>query len=166
MLPSNKEWKNTISNFGINNSDHVIISAPGTGLYDAAETAAIYFTFKYLGHEKVSILDGGFKDWIKEWDRDLETGFKKVNKGNFKAYVNKNILANKSDVLKLIDRKGYLIDARSTDMYLGINMSFPALRNGTISNSVNVPNEWLLKNDTLYFTNANERAIALRNTCV
>ena len=36
-------------------------------------------------------------------------------------------------------------------MYLGINMSFPALRNGTISNSVNVPNEWLLKNDTLYF---------------
>ena len=39
------------------------ISASGTGKYDAAEAAAIYFTFKYLGHEKVSILDGGFKEW-------------------------------------------------------------------------------------------------------
>ena len=150
-MPEVEHLVEVIKNHGISNSHHVIISASGTGKYDAAEAAAIYFTFKYLGHEKVSILDGGFKEWKKKWDRDLETGFKKVNKGNFKAYVNENILANKSDVLKLIDKKGYLIDARSTDMYLGINMSFPALRNGTISNSVNVPNEWLLKNDTLYF---------------
>ena len=30
-----------------------------------AETTAIYFTFKYLGHKKISILDGGYPNLKK-----------------------------------------------------------------------------------------------------
>ena len=36
-------------------------------------------------------------------------------------------------------------------MFVGINTSFPALRTGTIPNAINLPNAWLLKNNTLYF---------------
>lgn len=151
LLPKIKQLVKVIEEHGISNSDHVIISAPGTGLYDAAETAAIYFTFKYLGHEKVSILDGGFKDWIKEWDRDLEIGSKKIKRGKFVAKLNDNILANKADVIGLLSKTGFLVDARPSDMYLGINMGFPAIRNGTLPNAVNIPNIWMLKNKTLYF---------------
>ncbi len=151
LLPNKKQLVKVIEEHGISNSDHVIISAPGTGLYDAAETAAIYFTFKYLGHEKVSILDGGFKDWIKEWDRDLETGSKKIKRGKFVANLNNNILANKKDVIELLNKTGYLVDARPSDMYLGINMDFPALRNGTLPEAINIPNAWMLRNKTLYF---------------
>ena len=64
-MPGVEHLVEVIENHGISNSHHVIISASGTGKYDAAETAAIYFTFKYLGHDKVSILDGGFKEWKK-----------------------------------------------------------------------------------------------------
>ena len=151
LLPNKNNLVQVVEKHGISNSDHVIISAPGTGLYDAAETAAIYFTLKYLGHEKVSILDGGFKNWTNEWDRDLETGSKKVKKGIFVAKLNDNILANKSDVIELINKTGYLVDARPSDMYLGINMVYPAIRNGTIPEAVNIPNTWILRNKTLYF---------------
>tara|TARA_B100000686_G_scaffold72987_1_gene78734 strand:- start:27553 stop:28506 length:954 start_codon:yes stop_codon:yes gene_type:complete len=151
LLPKKDQLVKVIEEHGISNFDHVIISAPGTGLYDAAETTAIYFTFKYLGHEKISILDGGFKDWTKEWDRDLETGSKKVKRGKFVAKLNNNILAYKADVKELLSKTGYLVDARPSDMYLGINMDFPAIRNGTLPNAINIPNAWMLRNKTLYF---------------
>ena len=155
-IPETRKLVKVIEMHGISNSDHVIISAPGTGKYDAAETAAIYFTFKYLGHEKVSILNGGFKAWEKKWDRDLENGFNAIKKGKFEANLNNEIIANKVEVKELIDTKGYLVDARPSDMYLGINISFPALKNGTIPNSLNIPNNWLLKNSTLYFQDEEE----------
>ena len=60
-------------------------------------------------------------------------------------------MANNSDVLKVINNSGYLIDARSSAMYMGINYLFPALRAGTITNEVKIPNEWMLKNITLFF---------------
>ena len=46
LMPSINKLEKLLGSLGILNSDHVIIVAPGTGKYDAAETAAIYFTFK------------------------------------------------------------------------------------------------------------------------
>ena len=151
MLPEINKLVKVIERHGISNSDHIILSAPGIGTYDAAETAALYFTFKYLGHNKISILDGGFKSWIKEWDRDVDIGIKIPSEGKFMANINSNIIANKEDIKNIINNSGYIVDARPSDMFLGINMSFPAIRNGTIPNAANIPNKWLLKNETLYF---------------
>ena len=162
VMPEVFKLKEVVENHGISNSDHVIISASGTGKYDAAEAAAIYFTFKYLGHEKVSILEGCFKGWKNKWDRDMEDGLRAITKGKFKVNINASILADKSDVKKIIKKQGYLVDARSSDMYLGINMSFPALKNGTIANAENVPNKWLLINDSLYF-HAQEKLESIYN---
>ena len=151
LMPKTKNLEKLIGSLGITNSDYVIIVAPGTGKYDAAETAAIYFTFKYLGHEKVSILNGGLKSWKEDWDSETETGFILSQEKPYKAKINQNIIANKEDVLDIINKKGYLIDARPSDMFIGINTSFPALRTGTIPDAINLPNSWLLKNNTLYF---------------
>ena len=153
LLPSFSELEKFIGSLGISNNDHVIVVAPGTGKYDAAETAAIYFTFKYLGHEKISILNGGFKGWSKDWDSETETGYTKPIVNFYKAKINEDVLASKEDIIDVLDKKGYLVDARSSDMFIGINTSFPALRTGTIPQSINIPNAWLLKNNTLYFQN-------------
>lgn len=151
MMPADNNLENLIGSLGITNKDYVIIVAPGTGKYDASEAAAIYFTFKYLGHENISILNGGFKGWQEDWDNDTETGFTMPKEKIYKSKVNKNIIANKEDILKIINKKGYLIDARPSDMFMGINTSFPALRTGTIPEAINIPNEWLLINDSLFF---------------
>ena len=151
LMPSINNLEKLISSLGVLDSDHVIIVAPGTGKYDAAETTAIYFTFKYLGHKKLSILNGGLKSWKEDWDSETETGFILPETIPYKAEVNQNIIASKEDVLKVINKTDYLIDSRPSDMFIGINTSFPALRTGTIPNAINIPNTWLLKNNTLYF---------------
>lgn len=151
LMPKTSDLEILIGSLGISNNDHIIVVAPGTGNYDAAETAAIYFTFKYLGHVKISILNGGFKGWSKDWDSETETGHNKPIIKTYNAKINSNILANKEDVLAILDKEGYLIDARPSDMFFGINRSLPALRSGTIPKSINIPNSWLMKNNTLYF---------------
>jgi thiosulfate/3-mercaptopyruvate sulfurtransferase len=151
LMPSIDNLEKLIGSLGVLDSDHVIIVAPGTGKYDAAETTAIYFTFKYLGHKKLSILNGGLKSWREDWDSETETGFILPAVKLYKAEVNQSIIASKEDVLAVKNKTGYLIDSRPSDMFLGINTSFPALRTGTIPNAINIPNAWLLKNNTLYF---------------
>ena len=151
LMPKTEKLEKLIGSLGIINSDHVIIVGSGTGKYDAAETTAVYFTFKYLGHQKVSILNGGLKSWQESWDSETDSGFIAPNNKSYKAKINKNIIASKEDIIGLINKKGYLIDARPSDMFVGINTSFPSLRTGTISNAINLPNAWLLKNNTLYF---------------
>ena len=151
LMPSKNSLEALIGSLGISSSDHVIIVAPGLGKYDMAEATAIYFTFKYLGHKNISILDGGLKSWKEDWDNDTETGFFLPQEKIYKSEINNNILANKKDVLEVISKNGYLIDARSSSMYMGINSMFPSLRSGTIPNAINIPNDWLLINDSLLF---------------
>ena len=151
LMPSKNTLEALIGSLGISSSDYVIIVAPGLGKYDMAEAAAIYFTFKYLGHKNISILDGGLKSWKEDWDNDTETGFFLPQEKIYKSEINNNILANKKDVLEVINKNGYLIDARSSSMYMGINLSFPSVRSGTIPNAINIPNDWVLINDSLLF---------------
>jgi len=151
LMPKTEKLEKLIGSLGITNNDHVIIAAPGTGKYDAAEITAVYFTFKYLGHQKVSILNGGLKSWQESWDNETDSGFIIPKNKAYQAKTNENIIATKEDILSLINKKGYLIDARPSDMFAGINTSFPSLRTGTIPNAINLPNAWLLKNNTLYF---------------
>ncbi len=153
LMPSINSLEILIGSLGISSSDHIVIVAPGSGKYDAAETTALYFTFKYLGHKNISILDGGLKSWKEDWDNDTETGFISPEEKIYKSIPNKTILASKDDVLELINKSGYLIDARTPGLYMGINTSLPAIRSGTIPNALNIPNDWLLINDSLYFQN-------------
>ena len=156
LMPSINSLEILIGSLGISSSDHIVIVAPGSGKYDAAEAAALYFTFKYLGHKNISILDGGLKSWKEDWDNDTETGFILPEEKIYKSIPNKTILASKDDVLEVTNKSGYLIDARTSALYMGINTSMPAIRSGTIPNAVNIPNDWLLINDSLFFQKKND----------
>ena len=60
-LPEPEFLINILKKMGISNADHVILyPKKNTDIYSMAETTAIYFTFKFLGHKKISILDGGY----------------------------------------------------------------------------------------------------------
>ena len=64
MLPTKDEWQESISKFGIKNSDHIVV-------YDNSEllsSCRIWYNFLYFGHNSnlISVLDGGLKKWIKE----------------------------------------------------------------------------------------------------
>ena len=153
LLPAVTKLVKVVEDHGISNKDRVIIVSSGRGKYSAAEAAAIYYTLKYLGHSNVSILDGGISAWTNGWSRDTETGFKEPKIGRFVPNINNDIYADKDDVLLYLNKKKQLIDARSSDKYLGINSSTGSMRKGTIPGAINIPNIWILKNNTLYFHN-------------
>ena len=155
LLPSVTKLVKVVEDHGISNKDRVIIASSGKGKYGVAESAAIYYTLKYLGHNNVSILDGGIPAWTNDWNRDTETGFEEHKRGHFVPNINNDIYADKDDVLLYLNQKKQLIDARSSDKYLGINSSSDSMRKGTIPGAINIPNTWLLKNNTLYFHNKN-----------
>ena len=48
--------------FGVNN-DSIIIIYDTLGIYSSPR---VWWLFKYFGHEKTFILNGGLKKWLKE----------------------------------------------------------------------------------------------------
>ena len=60
---------------GISEKDHVILYPKKvTDYYAIAETTGIYFTFKLLGHKRISILNGGYPDFKKQFNLFTEEG--------------------------------------------------------------------------------------------
>ena len=62
MLSSSDYWTRMMLSFGIKNSDHIVV-------YDNSDiysSCRLWFSLKYFGHEKVSVLDGSFQKWLKE----------------------------------------------------------------------------------------------------
>ena len=146
---------NILNKMGVSESDHVILyPKKSNDIYAMAETTAIYFTFKYLGHKKISILDGGYPYFKKNFDLYIEEGeFKIKSVSNYKAKIDQSILANADDIVESKANNYQLIDAREKDFYLGINKLRGFQKYGTLESSVNVPSKWLLKERGLSFNN-------------
>ena len=154
-LPEPEFLINILKKMGIGNADHVILyPKKNTDIYSMAETAAIYFTFKYLGHKKISILDGGYPYFKKKFDLYIEEGeFKVKNITNYKPKIDQSILANSNDVIESKENNYQLIDAREKDFYLGINKLRGFKEYGTLEGSINMPSKWFLKERGLSFNN-------------
>ncbi len=66
MLPKPEEFAKYIQDLaGIENHHHVVIydNSERFGFFSAPRA---WFIFRIMGHEKVSILDGGLPQWVKE----------------------------------------------------------------------------------------------------
>ena len=65
MLPPVEQISNLIGSLGIGNQDHVVLIPYGTSSSKMGTATRIYWTFKVLGHDKVSILNGGMAAYKK-----------------------------------------------------------------------------------------------------
>ena len=116
----------------------------------------IYFTFKFLGHKKISILNGGYPYFKKKFDLFIEEGeFKVKPNTSYKAQIDRSILANRNEVIESRKNKYQLIDSREKDFYLGINKLKGFGDFGTIEYSINMPSKWFLEGRGLSFNNLN-----------
>ena len=64
MLPNKENWEKIMSEIGVKNSDHIVIYDNS----DVISSCRVWYTFLYFNHDPdlVSVLDGGFKKWLKE----------------------------------------------------------------------------------------------------
>jgi thiosulfate/3-mercaptopyruvate sulfurtransferase len=143
MLPSKKEWENIISNFGIDNSAHIVV-------YDNSEvfsSCRVWYTFLYFGHnpDLISVLDGNFEKWKNE-KRSTSKQIKKINRSVYTASENSQLVLDKDQINKnIISKRFQLIDARGEQRFLGLHPEpRKELKSGNIKGSKNLPFQELI----------------------
>lgn len=147
MLPTNpSKLVAHIGSLGIDNNTHVVLVPPGNTNLDMGWATRIYWTFKVLGHDNVSILNGGMKDWTKDKANPKQTGLTKAKPKTFTAHLNKDLIATVDDVKTAKTKGVVLVDARPEDQYVGINRNPLATENGTLTGAINLPSGWMTEN--------------------
>ena len=148
MLPPTAKLEALIGRLGIGNEDHVVLAPAGWDATNMGIATRIYWTFKVLGHDEVSILDGGMNAYLADKRNPLEKGMATPQPKTFKARFRLQLLATALDVTKAISEKSAaLIDHRPSGQFMGINKSGSVKRLGTLPGAKNVPAMWATVND-------------------
>ena len=118
MLPPVSQFEDYVGNLGIDKDTHVVV-------YDNNETIGmftaqrVWWTFRVFGHQKVSILDGGLPQWIRE-DRLTTAEVDTVKVESFHGKYNPHLLRRFEDVKKnLLDKKYLVVDTRTQASFDG-----------------------------------------------
>ena len=136
-----------IGDLGIGNDTHVVIYHHGKSAVDMGSATRMYWTFKVLGHDEVSILNGGWLAYAADEKNVIEKGNNKPEPRSFTVNLRPGMMATKEDVRKAIDDEGVtLLDMRPNHQYVGINRHPRSMRNGTIPTSRNLPESWVTMN--------------------
>ena len=164
MMSNSDYWTRMLWSFGIQNNDHIIV-------YDNSDiysSCRLWFSLKYFGHEKVSVLDGGMKKWLKEnrttdnkINQDLGK-FSSIDKLNptTKYSVNEKseFIKNKLQIDENIKNQSFqTVDARSRDRFEGkAEEPRPGLKRGCIIGSKNIPFQECINKNTNTFKSKSE----------
>ena len=116
---------------------------------DGMMASRFWWLLKYLGHDQVYVLDGGFSKWLSKGypvDDEIPT----VPRKEFQENIQHNLLSNVDEVKQNIEPKeAYLIDSRAEDRYLGKNETvdkkaghIPGALNYFWKEVMNEQNEW------------------------
>ncbi len=99
---------------GVSDGSHVVLT--GDGPLNAARG---FFTLDYLGHQRVSMLDGGLAGW-RAAGRPIETTVTTVARGAFTPRVQSARLVDADWVSVRLNRSGVaLVDVRTNPEYTG-----------------------------------------------
>lgn len=120
VLPEPAVLEALLSDLGIGNDNHVVISHGGVDATDFGSAARIYWTLKYLGHDEVSILDGGWRGWVEDPSRPVARGGVDRPGELYWAEPRPELLASTADIkMSFANPDVIRVDARPLDQFLG-----------------------------------------------
>ncbi|MDQ0272061.1 sulfurtransferase [Cytobacillus purgationiresistens] len=117
-LPDADRLAEALENAGINNDTTIIA-------YDGGENSfasRFWWLLKFLGHDKVYVLDGGYQDWTAK-GYPIDSALPSYSAATYKVRINEGIMASHDEVKKISlneDSRAVLIDSREEKRYLGI----------------------------------------------
>lgn len=140
-LPEMDRFIQKIERLGITKESSIVV-------YDEemVTAARAFWMFKYIGHEDVKILDGGYPEWIEEGGKvtDKETPLPLSSTYDFE--LQNDIYADIDEVKETIEDKDInLVECRSYERYLGQNEPFYS-KPGHIPTALSIDSKSLLKN--------------------
>ena len=145
MLSNSDYWTRMLWSFGIKNTDHIVVY----DFSDVYSSCRLWFSLKYFGHEKVSVLDGGLKKWLKE-KKPIEKKIEKMEHiDSYQTNENTALIKNKKQIDENIIKKEFIVvDARSRGRFEGKEPEpRKDLKSGSIPNSICLPFKECINDD-------------------
>jgi thiosulfate/3-mercaptopyruvate sulfurtransferase len=150
QIPSEGEIAELIGSLGIDGDDHVVIVPWGTDSSEFGGATRVYWTFKYLGHDDVSILDGGWRQYDAQGGERVAEPVTPVAV-EFPVQVRPELRATTADVEAALTAGIKLVDGRPEEQFLGQSKS-PVVRvEGTIPGAINIPHSKLYSGEYASF---------------
>ena len=103
-----------------------------------AFASRLWWLLRYLGHDYVVLLDGGWHDWLKH-DYPVSNAVPENRAGSFSPQLNPDWLVDINTVKSSQNKDGVIVvDSRDRDRYLGLREPIDPIA-GSISGAVNSP---------------------------
>lgn len=116
-LPELDSFKKDIEKVGIDNEKTVIAYDAGGGQY----ASRFWWLLKYIGHEKIYLLNEGFNGWSAA-NFPVTTKIPKAHPAKYEINIQKEMLASFEEVKEIVENatdESVLIDSRASERYLG-----------------------------------------------
>lgn len=116
-LPDIEKFRREIEQAGIENTKTVVAYDGGEGAF----ASRFWWLLTYIGHDKVYVLNGGFKGWV-EAGYPTTKEVPKPESAQYKVSIRKEMLATYEEVKEIVGNKKklpILIDSREKARYLG-----------------------------------------------
>lgn len=131
-LPTREGFGETLSRWGISNDDHVVVYDNSGG----AIAARLWWMLRWLGHERVSVLDGGIGAWLTHGG-SLSVEVPSIEATNFTVGSPLQVAVDR----EFVETEGHaftLLDARAPERYQGLTEPVDAAA-GHIPGAINIP---------------------------
>jgi len=130
-LPDAQAFMRTLGAAGVDSGTQVVAYDAKMGVY----AARLWWMLRWLGHESVAVLDGGYARWIQE-GRAPSSAVPRPAPARF-AGQPRAMSADAAEVMRSLGQPGRMvIDARSPDRYRGENETLDPV-GGRIRGSLN-----------------------------
>ncbi|XP_071407822.1 thiosulfate sulfurtransferase [Pithys albifrons albifrons] len=136
MLPSESHFADYVGQLGVSNDTHVVV-------YDGDEVGTFYaprawWMFRAFGHKEVSVLNGGFKNWVKE-GHPVTAELSQPAPAVFKARLNRALVKTFEEMVQNVSSLNFqVVDSRPEGRFRGTELD-QGLESGHIPGAVNIP---------------------------
>jgi thiosulfate/3-mercaptopyruvate sulfurtransferase len=112
-LPNVDELVEHLRGWGIDDDTHVVAYDDRTGAF----AARLWWLLRWLGHERVSVCDGGYQAWLAGGGKPSRE-VPRPRRGNFSPSIRPELVLSTADVLAR-DPDVVLLDARGAERFRG-----------------------------------------------
>ncbi|MGI9503380.1 MAG: sulfurtransferase [Geminicoccaceae bacterium] len=138
QVPSAEQLETLIGSLGIDNDTTVVVIPAGVNSTDFGSAARVYWTFNYVGHDDVAILDGGYRAWTADPDNPIETGSRLPEAKTFNAAVRPEMRVDAATVEAALGKDDkLLLDGRPDAQFSGLEKHNAARSAGHIPGATN-----------------------------
>lgn len=134
MLPDEGALAALLGGLGIRPERHVVVVPTGRNSSDLSAAARVYWTLKAAGHQRLSLLDGGYAGWTADPSRPVETGPGETREaGPYPVRLDPALRAELAQVERAVaEGSATLLDARGAGYFEGREKSPQAMRAGRL----------------------------------